>query len=289
MDVELPLRENPGLFMAAKDDPAAARGVILGAPLDDTGSFRAGSRFAPAAVRRVSRALEEYSITLDRTLEQLSFADAGDLLLSPGDTQTSMRTIARATGSLVGAGKIPFLIGGEHTVTLAAVQGCLEHRDSLTILYLDAHADLRPSYMNLPLSHASVAYHLQRLPGVNLYEFGVRSADREELSHISGDRFFPFSLYEPLKQVIPMLSGQPLYISLDMDVVDPAFAPGVSAPDPGGITSGELLQIFPLLEPLWEQVVAFDLVEICPPHDSAEITALLGAKVMREALLSFLR
>ncbi len=290
MNIELPLRENSGLFMAAQDDPAAARGVILGAPLDDTGSFRTGSRFAPAAVRRVSRALEEYSITLDRTLEQLPFADAGDLLLAPGDTQNSRRTIARATSTLVGAGKIPFLIGGEHTITLAAVEGCLEHRDSLTILYIDAHADLRPSYMNLPLSHASVAYHLQHLPGVTLYELGVRSADREELSHIPGNHFFPFSLYEPLKQILPLLAGQPLYISLDMDVVDPAFAPGVSAPEPGGITSGELLQIFPLLKPFWEQVVAFDLVEICPAYDdSAAITALLGAKIMREALLSFIR
>lgn len=288
MDIELPLRENPGLFLAAKDDPAA-RGVILGVPLDDTGSFRTGSRFAPAAVRSVSRALEEYSITLGKSLEQSSFADAGDLILSPGDTQTSRQSIARATSTLVGAGKIPFLIGGEHTVTLAAVEGCLEHRDSLTILYLDAHADLRPSYMDLPLSHASVAYHLQRLPGVTLYELGIRSADRDELSHISSDHFFPFSLYEPLKQLLPLLAGQQLYISLDMDVVDPAFAPGVSAPEPGGITSGELLKIFPLLRPLWEQVVAFDLVEICPPHDSAAITALLGAKIMREALLSFIK
>jgi agmatinase len=143
--------------------------------------------------------------------------------------------------------------------------------------------------MDLPLSHASVAYHLQRLPGVTLYELGIRSADRDELSHICSDRFFPFSLYEPLQQLLPLLAGQQLYISLDMDVVDPAFAPGVSAPEPGGITSGELLKIFPLLQPLWEQVVAFDLVEICPPHDSAAITALLGAKIMREALLSFIK
>ncbi len=289
MDIKLPLCENPGLFMAADDKLDAARGVILGAPLDDTGSFRTGSRFAPAAVRRVSRALEEYSITLDRSLEQLPFADAGDLLLAPGDTQASKQTIARATSALVGAGKIPFIMGGEHTVTLAAVEACLEHRDTLTVLYIDAHADLRPSYMDISLSHASVAYHLQCLPGITLYEFGVRSADREELSHICGDHFFPFTLYEPLKKVLPLLAGQPLYISIDMDVVDPAFAPGVSAPDPGGITSGELLQIFPLLEPYWEQVVAFDLVEICPPHDSAEITALLGAKVIRESLLAFLK
>ncbi|MEW5919494.1 MAG: agmatinase [Bacillota bacterium] len=288
MNFELPLRDNPGLFLAAGDDPSAARGVILGIPLDDTSSFRPGSRFAPAAVRLVSRNLEEYSIYCGKTLEQLPFYDAGDLVLAPGDTGSSRRTIARAVSTIVGAGRKPFLLGGEHTVTLAAVEGCLEHRDSLNILYIDAHADLRPSYMDFPLSHASVAYQLQRLPGVTLYQAGIRSAAREELTRIHTERFFPFSLYEPLEKIIPALQGHPLYISLDIDVVDPAFAPGVSAPEPGGITSGELLRIFSLLEPLREHVVAFDLVEICPPYDPAAVTAMLGAKIMREALLSFL-
>jgi len=289
MDFALPPRENPGLFMAAQADLKAARGVILGVPLDDTGSFRTGSRFAPAAVRSVSRALEEYSLALGRTLEELSFADGGDLLLTPGDVQGSRRAISHAVAALVGAGKKPFLLGGEHTVTLAAVEGCLEHHDSLAVLYLDAHADLRPAYMELPLSHASVAYHLQRLPGVTLYQAGIRSAQREESARLRDGACSSFSLHEAVQRIIPVIKGQPLYISLDIDVVDPAFAPGVSAPEPGGATSGELLRIFPLLEPLGEQVVAFDLVEICPSYDPAAITALLGAKIMREALLSFLK
>lgn len=289
MKLVLPRRENTGIFMAASENLDTAKGVILGVPLDDTASFRPGSRFGPAAVRQVSRALEEYSLYLDRSLQTLSFADGGDLVLAPGCTQGSRESIASATSALVGAGKIPFLLGGEHTITLAAVEGCLECLDSLTVLYLDAHADLRPSYLELPLSHASVAYHLQRLPGVTVFEVGIRSADGDELAHLNSDHFFPFTLYEPLKQLIPLLKGKPLYITLDLDVVDPAFAPGVGAPEPGGITSGELLRIFPLLEPLREQVVAFDLVEICPPYDHASVTALLGAKVLREALLAFLK
>ncbi|HAP32239.1 MAG TPA: agmatinase [Firmicutes bacterium] len=289
MDFALPPRENPGLFMAAQADLKMARGVILGVPLDDTGSFRTGSRFAPTAIRNVSHALEEYSLALDRTLEQLPFADAGDLLLTPGDFQGSCHTISRAVATLVGAGQKPFLLGGEHTLTLAAVEGCLQHRDSLAVLYLDAHADLRPAYMDLPLSHASVAYNLQRLPGVTLYQAGIRSAQREESARIRGGACSSLSLREAVQRIIPALKGQPLYISVDIDVVDPAFAPGVSAPEPGGVTSGELLQIFPMLAPLGGQVVAFDLVEICPSYDPAAITALLGAKIMREALLSFLK
>lgn len=288
MDLELPLRDNPAVFMAASGHLSTARGVILGAPLDDTASFRPGSRFAPAAVRQVSRNLEEYSIYCGKTLENLPFYDAGDLVLAPGNTESSRQIIARAVSALVGSGRKPFLIGGEHTVTIGAVEGCLEHRDSLNILYLDAHADLRPAYLDYSLSHASVAYHLQRLPGVTLYQAGIRSAAREELDTVVQERFFPFSLYEPIKQITPLLQGKPLYISLDLDVVDPAYAPGVGAPEPGGISSGELLSIFTLLQPLARHVVAFDLVEICPPHDPAAITASLGAKLMREALLSFI-
>lgn len=289
MTFELPKRENSGIFMGATAALEAAKGLILGLPLDDTGSFRPGCRFGPAAVRQLSRALEEYSIAMDRTLEQLSFADAGDLVLTPGDTKASVRTISRAVSAVVGADKIPFLLGGEHTITLAAVEGCMEHLDSLTVLYLDAHADLRPSYMDLPLSHASVAYHLQQLPGVTVYQFGIRSAEQNELSHIPDGHCFPLTLYEPLKRILPLLGGKPLYLTLDLDVVDPAFAPGVGSPEPGGIAAGDLLQIFPLLQPLRKQIVAFDLVEICPPYDHSSITALLGAKIVREALLAFLQ
>ncbi len=289
MDFTLPLRDNPGVFLAAGRDLAAARGVILGVPLDDTSSFRPGSRFGPAAVRLLSRNLEEYSLYCGKTLLELPFYDAGDLVLAPGNTEKARQLTAEAVSAIVGAGKKPFLLGGEHTVTLAAVQGCLEHFPSLDVLYLDAHADLRPSYLDNTLSHAAVAYHLQRLPGVTLYQAGVRSAAREELAGMEKGRFFPFVLEGALREIIPMLGEKPLYISLDIDVVDPAFAPGVSAPEPGGITSGELLQAFRLLEPLGGQVVAFDLVEICPPHDHAAVTALLGAKVLREALLSFIK
>jgi agmatinase len=99
---------------------------------------------------------------------------------------------------------------------------------------------------------------------------------------------FKFAVWEPLKDILPKLKGSPLYLTIDMDVVDPAFAPGVAAPEPGGITSGEILNIFSLLGGLKEELIAFDLVEICPPYDFSQVTALLGAKIMREALLTFL-
>lgn len=280
--------ENTGIFLAAGNNADEAAGVLLGCPLDDTGSFRTGSRFAPASVRMVSPALEEYSLYSKKDLRDLSFFDAGDLKLAPGDTGASLGVISGAVSYLLEKGKKPFLIGGEHTVTFGAVQGCLKKYPELTVLCIDAHADMRSSYGGAPYSHASVAYYLRQLTGVHLYQFGVRSADKEEIKDLPEGHTFFFSLKKPLTELLPSLRDKLLYISLDIDIVDPAFAPGVTAPEPGGISSGELLEIFPLLEGLKENIVAFDLVEICPPYDPSQITALLGAKILREALLTFL-
>ncbi|MGI6307610.1 MAG: agmatinase [Dethiobacteria bacterium] len=279
--------ENAGVFLAAgrEEEPD---GVILGVPLDDTSSFRPGSRFAPLAVRAVSHALEEYSIYRQRDLRDLSFFDAGDLVLPPGNTVLSLDTISNSVAYFLKRGQKPFLIGGEHTMTFGAVKGCLQVHREITVIYIDAHADRRPSYQGVTHSHASVAYLLQQLAGVTLYQFGVRSAAREEMPGMQGDNISFFSLAEPLKRILSRFKDAALYITLDIDVVDPAFAPGVTAPEPGGISPGELLEIFPFLEAFKERVIAFDLVEICPPYDHAQITALLGAKIMREALLTFL-
>jgi agmatinase len=284
----LPATENTGLFMAADSSFTEARGVLLGASLDDTCSFRPGSRFAPSFVRMVSRSLEEYSIYQKKSLKDLPFYDAGDLVLSPGSTANSLEIISKSVSSLLHAGKKPFIIGGEHTVTLASVKGCLEHYKELLVLYFDAHADMRPSYQGVTFSHASVAYHLHNLQGITLYQLGVRSVDEEELVYIQKERFHAFQVIEPLKNILPLLKNIPLYISFDIDVVDPAFAPGVTSPEPGGITSKEILDIIYLLADYSRNVVAFDLVEICPPFDPSQITILLGAKILREALLAFL-
>ena len=121
-----------------------AGGVILGAPLDDTGSFRPGTRFAPSSVRMVSRALEEFSLNLRRDLRDIYFYDAGDFILFPGNTEASLDIIARGVSRFINNGKKPFIIGGEHTVTVGAVKGCLSTYKELTVIFIDAHADMRP-------------------------------------------------------------------------------------------------------------------------------------------------
>ena len=284
---EIPGTEKSGMFLAAGDNLEKATGVLLGCPLDDTGSFRTGSRFAPASLRMVSAALEEHSLSRKKDLRDLSFYDGGDLILAPGNTEASLDVIGNTVFSLLRKDKKIFLLGGEHTVTYGAVRGCLRKYPELTVLYLDAHADMRSAYRGAPFSHASVAYYLRQLKGVSLYQFGIRSADREESKDLPEESTFCLSLKESLTELLPLLKDRVLYISLDIDIVDPAFAPGVTAPEPGGISSGELLDVFPLLEKYKHQIIAFDLVEICPPFDPSQITALLGAKIIREALLTF--
>ncbi len=288
MALKIPGTENTGTFLAAGADLDKAAGILLGCPLDDTGSFRTGSRFAPASLRLASAAMEEYSLYSRRDLRDLHFFDAGDLILAPGHTRPSLELISHTVSSLLRAGKKPFLMGGEHTITYGAVRGCLQSFPELTVLCLDAHADLRPSYRGAPYSHASVAYYLRQLRGVELYQFGIRSADKEEAKDLPENSTFLFSPREPLAMLLPYLQERKIYLTLDIDIVDPAYAPGVTAPEPGGITSGELLEIFLLLESLKKNIIAFDLVEICPPYDPSQITALLGAKILREALLTFL-
>jgi len=288
MSSSLPLTESAGIFLASGSELAKAKGVILGAPLDVTGSFRPGSRFAPSAVRTASSALEEHSIYLAKDLRDISFHDAGDLIFPAGEINSSLDIISTGVSRCLEMGKKPFLIGGEHTVTFGAVKGCLDLYKEITVIFIDAHADLRLSYLGTAHSHAAVAYLLKQLDGITLYQFGIRSADKEEMTMLTEGNASLFTVLNPLKKLLPTLKNSLLYITLDIDVVDPAFAPGVSTPEPGGITSVEVLEIFSLLQDFKEQIIGFDLVEICPPYDHSQITSVLGAKIMREALLSLL-
>ena len=168
---EIPGTEKSGMFLAAGDNLEKATGVLLGCPLDDTGSFRTGSRFAPASLRMVSAALEEHSLSRKKDLRDLSFYDGGDLILAPGNTEASLDVIGNTVFSLLRKDK-KFLLGGEHTVTYGAVRGCLREIPGLTVLYLDAHADMRSPTEGALFPHASVAYYLRQLKGVSLCSSG---------------------------------------------------------------------------------------------------------------------
>jgi agmatinase len=255
--------------------------------MDQTVSFRSGARNGPRQIRSVSEVLEEYSPRLDRDLADLKFYDTGDVLVVPGMVEENLERIAGTTGKILGDGKLPFMLGGEHLVTLPAVKSVAGYHPGLAVIHFDAHADLRDRYMGMSLSHATVMRRVTEIVGPdNLFQFGIRSGTREEFAFARSSVNFHSSVDAALVAgAAERLKGKPVYVSLDIDVLDPAYAPGTGTPEPGGCTPGQLFEALEALSGL--QVVGFDLVEVCPAYDQSDRTAILAAKLVREALLIF--
>ncbi|ABO49035.1 agmatinase [Desulforamulus reducens MI-1] len=274
-------------FMGSSQDYSNSSVVLVGAPMDFTVSFRPGTRQGPQSIRQVSIGLEEYSVMLDRDLADYAYYDAGDVAIPFGHVLESLERISKVVGNIVQDDKFPLVLGGEHLVSLPVIEQVVKKHPGLKVLHFDAHADLRQDYMGQTLSHASVMRRVTDLVGSqNIYQFGIRSGTREEFDYARGNtRMYPGKVLEPLKQVLMELSGHPVYITLDIDVVDPAYAPGTGTAEPGGCSSAEILEAIHVLKDL--NVVGMDLVEISPVYDHSERTALLGAKLVREAILAF--
>lgn len=274
-------------FMGSTEDYQQAGMVLLGAPLDLTVSFRPGTRQCPQHVRQVSYGLEEYSVDLGRDLADYSYYDAGDVALAPGSVQESLRRIGRAVETILADGKFPLVLGGEHLISFAVINEIVTKYPGLAVVHLDAHADLREDYLGERFSHATVMRRVADLIGSkNLYQFGIRSGTRDEFAYARHNTNMHINeVLAPLRESLPFLQDRPVYVTLDIDVVDPAYAPGTGTAEPGGCSVREILQAVHLLGGL--QVVGFDLVEVSPHYDHSERTSLLAAKLVREAILSF--
>ncbi|MEW6448879.1 MAG: agmatinase [Bacillota bacterium] len=272
-------------FLGAGADYAAARVVLIGAGLDATVCFRAGTREGPAAVRRFSQCLEEYSLRLDRDIREAALCDLGDLDLPFGSVEKALSHIERAAGRIISDGKIPVFLGGEHLITLPVIAAVHSRHPEVAVLHFDAHADLRDEYLGVRLSHATVMRRVAELLGPGrVYQFGIRSADREEVQFAGENtRMHLYQVGEPLQDVYSEVFKRPVYVTLDIDVVDPAYAPGVGTPEPGGIGPAELIEAVYRLAGL--NVVGFDVVEVNPVYDPGGLTPLLAAKVIREIVL----
>ncbi len=260
--------------------------VYFGIPMDFTVSFQPGSRFGPARVREASYAIETYSLAQDKDLEDLSVWDAGDVELPFGNVQESLNRIREAASSILKANRRFFALGGEHLVTLPLMQAVVERYPDVAVVHWDAHADLREEYMGEALSHATVLRRVSELlRPKHLYQFGIRSATRDEVAFAKEHvHFHPHQVLRPLQACLDELKDRPVYVTIDIDVIDPAFMPGTGTPEPGGISSGEALEAIRLLSQL--NVVSMDLVEAMPAHDLSQRSAVLAAKLVREGLLA---
>lgn len=278
------LQLEPSTFIACDASWEAAETILFGAPFDGTTSFRPGTRFGPAAVRLDSDGLETYSPYQDKDLEDIAVMDSGDLALPFGDTEAALEMITERTENILAAGKRPFMIGGEHLVTLGAMRAVVAHHSEVEVLHFDAHADLRDDYLGVSLSHATVMRRVSELISPDrLHQFGIRSGTREEFAYARAHTdFHPFTV-TAVADLAKTLGNKPVYLSLDMDILDPSIFPGTGTPEAGGITWRDLLGALLALRGL--NIIGMDVNELSPQYDPSGVSTAVYGKTIREMLL----
>jgi agmatinase len=260
--------------------------VLFGAPFDGTSSFKPGSRFAPNVMREDSWALESYSPYLDKDLEDLNLFDYGNLEFPFGDKKNALRMITDFVNKLIDDNKTPVMIGGEHLVTLAPIKALSKKYDDLNVIHFDAHTDLREEYLGESLSHATVIRRVHDVLGDNkIHQFCIRSGLKEEFEwaekHTNLEKF----TFKNLQQCVNSLKNKPVYITIDLDVLDPSVMPGTGTPEPGGINFHDMLEIIQNLSNL-QNVVGMDIVELSPKYDTSGISNAVACKILRELVLA---
>lgn len=278
------LNKNIETFLGCDNDYTESNIVIFGAPFDSTTSYRPGTRFASRTMRAESYGLETYSPYQDLDLEDFKIFDAGDLELCFGDTELALKDITEMTRTILSDNKLPFMIGGEHLVTLGAVRAIAEKYPDLHIVHFDAHADLREEYLGARLSHASVIHRCWDIIGDGkIYQFGIRSGDRAEFewgkNHVITQKFN----FNGLEDVIKKLKDKPVYFTLDLDVLDPSVFPGTGTPEAGGVSFTQLLDAILKVGEL--NIVGTDINELSPMLDQSGASTAVALKIMREWLL----
>ena len=258
--------------------------IIFGAPFDSTTSFRPGTRFASRVMRTESFGLESYSPYQDKDLADCNIFDSGDLELCFGNTSAVLADIEKRTDCILGQGKIPLMIGGEHLVTLGAVRAAAKLYPDLCIIHFDAHTDLREDYLGEPLSHATVIRRCWDLLGDNrIHQFGIRSGERDEFywarEHTNLQKFG----FTGLEDSVKVLHGKPVYLTIDLDVLDPSVFPGTGTPEAGGVSFLELIKAIGKVAEL--NIVACDINELAPVYDQSGASTATALKTLRELLL----
>jgi len=283
-------RQSSGSFIGCEAGYGDGKIVLFGAPFDGTASYRPGARFAGARVRSESYSIETFSpyLDMDLTDRRVDVHDAGDLELPFGSAEQALAVIEEYVSGLYRDVKFPFMIGGEHLVTLGAVRAAVRAFPDLIVVQFDAHADLRMSFLGEALSHATVMRRCYDITGnKRIFQFGVRSGERAEFEfadrHTCMNRFNLTSLNLALKT--PELSNKRVYLTIDLDVLDPSEFPGTGTPEAGGVRFNELLEAARVVIGNCN-VVGLDVTELCPPVDPSGISVSLTCKLIRELLLS---
>jgi agmatinase len=275
------------VFSGAQRAFEEAEYVIVGAPLDVTSTYRSGSRFAPLAIREASLNVETYSFRAGVDLEDLKIHDLGDLHIA-GAIDESLKRLELVAKDLLGAKKMSVIIGGEHTITLGTMRGIGE---KVALVSFDAHLDLRNEYMGRTVSHTTFMRRInEQINPEQILEIGTRAVCKEELNYARKSNIQFLTVQQIRKDGIEkttekietlLADHEKIYLTIDMDVLDPAFAPAVQNPEPDGLDIHVFLDL--LCQVCHHCIVAFDLVEVAPHYDNG-ITAIQAAKIIFEAL-----
>ena len=266
-------------WMGQNPDYNSSKVVMLGLPFDGTVSYRPGSRFAPEQIRLASWGLEEYSPVFDKHLEDVNFHDAGDLEFPLGNTYKSLDMIRENVEEIYKDGKKVFGIGGEHLVTLPEIEAVSKFYQDLAIVHFDAHTDLREEYLGEEMSHSAVIRHASKIVGPeNIKQIGIRSGMKEEWEFMKENNTLIHE-YNGLDE----LKGKPIFVTVDLDVLDPSVMPGTGTPETGGMQFNELLGWFEYLKDF--NIVGADVVELAPDYDASGVSTAVATKVIRELLM----
>jgi agmatinase len=274
-------------FMACENSYDESKLVLFGAPFDGTSSYRPGSRFAPTAIRAESFGIETYSPNLKKDLEDVPVFDAGDLEFPMGNTKKVLSQIEEMSQKIISDNKIPLMMGGEHLVTLGSVRAVVKKYPNLNMVHFDAHADLRDDYIGETLSHATVIRRcFELLNDGKIFQFGIRSMTKDE--DIWAEKNVIQRKYDlaTIDNVIASLEDKPVYLTIDLDVLDPSVFSGTGTPEPGGVSFDDLIRAVHKVGKL--NIVGCDINELSPHYDSSGVSTVTACKVIRELILSIL-
>ena len=278
------------VFSGIQTEFNKAEYVVFGVPFDVTSTYRTGARFGPNAIRQASINIETYSFRSGIDMEDVAVHDLGDLHVS-ADPEKTVNMLKLVVEDILAAKKLPIAIGGEHTITLGILKGLVAEPKKTAVVSFDAHLDLRKEFMGLALSHTTFMQIVNETlrPG-KIIEVGTRAACREELDYANKRGIDLFTSQEirkeGAKQIVSRIRQKlapfnHMYMSIDMDVLDPAFAPAVQNPEPEGIDTNMLLEIACGL--CDERIIGFDVLEVAPAYDQG-VSATVAARVVFEII-----
>ena len=266
-------------FIASNSDYDKSKIVLLGMPYDCTCSNRAGTRFGPQAARLESIGIETYSVIFDKEMEDTMFFDAGDLEYPFGNAKKALQITQDNVDCIYNDNKKLLGVGGEHLITLASVKSVLKKYDNVAVIQFDAHTDLRKQYLGEEYTHSGVMYRIAELIGYdNIAQIGLRSGEKEEFDIVK-----KYNTLKTKKEELEKFKNKNIFLTIDLDVLDPSLMSGVGTPEAGGMNYNELMDWLLYLKDF--NIIGADIMELAPDIDITKTSTATCCKLIREVLM----